>query len=62
MSESTTCSQCIEEICEQGCTAVRDVIVKLERDQQVEGLDHLDDVQKHIILKELKAVMSVYDQ
>lgn len=62
MRETMTTSQYIEQVCEQGCTVVREVIVKLELDQKVDGLDHLDSAQKNAVLKELKAIMSVYDQ
>ncbi len=61
MSESMTCSQCIEQICGQGCTVVREVISKLEHHQQVNELEHLESAEKDTVLKELKAVMSVYD-
>ncbi|MCK5335343.1 MAG: hypothetical protein KAQ67_04240 [Gammaproteobacteria bacterium] len=62
MSEFKTSSECIELICQQGCTVVRDVIVSLEQHNKVAELDHLDDKQKQLILVELKTVMSVYDQ
>ena len=62
MSESNTSHQCIELICQQGCTVVREIIVKLEQHHKVAELDHLDDEQKQLVLTELKTVMSVYDQ
>jgi len=62
MSESNTSHQCIELICQQGCTVVREVIIKLEQQHMVAELDHLDDDQKQVVLTELKTVMSVYDQ
>ena len=62
MSESMSRSQCIELICEQGCTAVREVIIKLEQHQLVNELEHLASDEKDAVLKELKAVMSVYDE
>lgn len=61
MSESMTCNQCIEQICEQGCTVVREVISRLEQHQSVNELEHLASDEKDTVLKELKAVMSVYD-
>ena len=61
MSESMSCSQCIDQICEQGCTVVREVINKLEHHQLVNELEHLESAEKDTVLKELKAVMSVYD-
>lgn len=62
MSDSNTRNQCIELICKQGCTVVREIIVKLEQHHQVDELDHLNDDQKQAVLTELKTVMSVYDQ
>lgn len=62
MSESKTSNQCIELICQQGCTVVREIIVKLEQHHQVAELEHLDDEQKQTVLTELKTVMAVYDE
>lgn len=62
MSEYKTSSECIELICNQGCRVVRDVIVSLEQQNKVDGLDHLDEDQKQQVLFDLKAVMSVYDE
>jgi len=62
MSEIKTSTECIEQICQQGCTAVREVIVSLESHDSVAELDHLSDEQKQQVLSELKIVMSVYDQ
>ena len=61
MSKIKTSNECIEIICQQGCTVVRDIIVKLEQQTKVAELDHLDDKQKRIVLTELKIIMSVYD-
>ncbi|MCK4709181.1 MAG: hypothetical protein KAU21_11240 [Gammaproteobacteria bacterium] len=62
MSKIKTSNECIEIICQQGCTVVRDIIVKLEQQKIVVELEHLDDKQKQIVLTELKTVMSVYDK
>ncbi|MDH5425955.1 MAG: hypothetical protein OEY29_13250 [Gammaproteobacteria bacterium] len=62
MSEYKTTSECLELICKQGCTVVRDVIVSLEQKNKVDGLDQLNDEQKQQLLSELKTVMSVYDE
>jgi len=62
MSDSKTSHQCIELICQQGCTVVREVIVKLEQKKDVAELNHLNDEQKQSVLNELKTIMSVYDQ
>lgn len=62
MPELMSSQQCVEYICQQGCTVVRDIIVKLEQQRPVEGLEHLNTEQTQQILVELKLVMSVYDQ
>ena len=62
MSDVKKTSECLELICQQGCTAVREVILNLEKNDKVPELDHLDQAQKQLILIELKTVMSVYDQ
>lgn len=61
MSKQKTTTECIETICEQGCTVVRDVIVNLEEHTQVKELNHLSNEQKKTVLFELKSVMLVYD-
>jgi hypothetical protein len=61
MSEFKTSSECVEYICEQGCTFVREVIVSLEKNNSVEALKHLDDAEQQLVLVELKVVMSIYD-
>jgi len=61
MSELKTTSECIETICVQGCTVVREVIIKLETDVQVSEFKHLSKDQQKQVLIELKSVMSVYD-
>ena len=62
MSENKTSNECIELICQQGCTIVREFIVGLEQHNEIAELNHLDNEQKQKILVELKTVMSVYDQ
>lgn len=62
MSESKTSTECIELICQQGCTVVREVIGKLEQHVPVGELQHLNDAELLLVLTELRAVMSVYDQ
>lgn len=61
MSEFKTSSECIELICAQGCTFVRQVIVLLEQKDSVDELAHLDGVEQQHVLLELKVVMSIYD-
>lgn len=61
MPESMTSSQCIEMICKQGCTSVREVINRLEDGQLVDELKHLETKEQDHVLHELKTIMSVYD-
>lgn len=61
MSEFKTSSECIELICEQGCTVVREVIVGLEKNNQIKELNHLNNDELQQVLVELKVVMSIYD-
>lgn len=51
----------IEELCMQGCQAVRRAVAALEQGGDValtQGLDHVD---RACVLHELRAVMAVYD-
>lgn len=61
MTHSKHVNDCIESICEQGCTAVRDVIVALEEKQDVEQVSQLPENEIKTVLTELKKIMSVYD-
>ena len=61
MSEFKTSSECIELICEQGCTVVREVIVGLEKNNQIQELKHLNSDELQQVLVELKVVMAIYD-
>jgi len=62
MPQSDSTYRCIEAICQSGCLAVRAVIESLERGQSIPQTDGMSDEQVNLILSELKAVMSVYDE
>lgn len=52
----------IESICGNGCIEVNQTILLLEKGKSPSHLEHLDDDERHAILKELKSIMGVYDQ
>ena len=52
--------QAVEVICEKGCQAVRDDIATLESGRQLAETVGLNRRQRALVLKELKAIMSVY--
>ncbi len=54
-------NQCVDAICTCGCDAVRATIKVMESGQEVAQTATLNASQKELVLKELKAVMSVYD-
>ena len=62
MSDYLNCSQCVEKICEQGCTTVRNIIQRIEDKQPVDELLHLNEKEQAHVLQELKSIMSVYDK
>jgi len=52
----------LEQICEQGCRSVNQVIQQLENGELIELTRHLNDSQHQILLKELKSIMAVYGE
>lgn len=62
MSDSDRSSQCIEALCHCGCDAVRATITALELGQHVAQVEGLSDVERGLVLAELKAIMAVYDK
>lgn len=61
MRQSSKVQQCVEALCQNGCEAVRATIHALERGLPVAQTDAMDDHERHAVLTELKAIMSVYD-
>ncbi len=51
---------CLEEICQQGCPSVNQVIEQLEQHQMTEATQHLNRTQQNRVLHELKKIMAVY--
>jgi N-methylhydantoinase B/oxoprolinase/acetone carboxylase alpha subunit len=51
---------CIEEICQQGCRSVNQIIERLEQDQPTTATQHLNETQQKQVLHELKNIMAVY--
>jgi hypothetical protein len=51
----------IEEICIRGCTYVYQVIEQLEQAAPTEELAHIPEHTHPILLRELKAIMAVYE-
>ena len=53
-------NSCLEQICEQGCRSVNQVIQQLELGEVIEDFAHLSRVQQQRLLQELKSIMAVY--
>ena len=54
-------NQCIDAICTCGCDVVRATIKAMESGTEIAQTSSLSSEQQQQVLKELKAVMSVYD-
>lgn len=52
----------VEDICKLGCTTVNQVIDTLEQGNDVAESEALDKHERNELLKELKAIMDVYDR
>jgi hypothetical protein len=53
--------QCVESLCQNGCAAVHATITAMEHDLNNVPLTGLAQGEREQVLKELKAIMSVYD-
>ena len=51
----------LEILCQSGCDAVNATIKAMENGQSISLSEELTTDEHHIILKELKAIMSVYE-
>ena len=51
---------CLEEICQQGCRSVNQVIEQLEQQKMSEATRQLNSAQQNRVLYELKKIMAVY--
>lgn len=54
--------RCIENLCQNGCAAVRATIVALESGLDVKQTDGMSQQECKLVLMELKAIMDVYDR
>ena len=52
---------CVEALCHSGCDMVRATISAMEAGQTIAQTDGLEQDEAGAVLKELKAIMSVYD-
>lgn len=53
---------CVESICELGCERVNEIIALIEAGKAVDEVGALDREEQNRVLRELKAIMAVYDQ
>jgi sulfopyruvate decarboxylase TPP-binding subunit len=53
---------CVESICELGCERVNEIIALIEAGKAVDEVSALDREEQNHVLRELKAIMAVYDQ
>ncbi|MBE9526272.1 MAG: hypothetical protein IME94_04785 [Proteobacteria bacterium] len=51
----------LEVLCQSGCETVNATIVAIEKNQPISFIEELNTEEQSIVLKELKAIMSVYD-
>lgn len=52
----------VEDYCNSGCNNVNEIIETLDNNGRPEELNELNDDERTMVLNELKAIMSVYDQ
>ncbi len=52
---------CVEAICAEGCTHVREVIRRLHENRPPAELARLDAESRRLVRQELEAIMAVYD-
>ncbi|MFW2374537.1 MAG: hypothetical protein ACN4GM_15535 [Gammaproteobacteria bacterium] len=55
-------TKAIEEICAHGCIRVNEVIIELEKGQELQHTQDLSDEETASVLAELKSIMAVYDK
>lgn len=53
--------QIVDQVCEQGCARVRDCINALQQAETFPEYASLDKAQRELLLRELQAIMSIYD-
>lgn len=62
MVDKLKVEQCVESLCLNGCAAVSATITAMEIDLDSVPLSGLQEEERKMVLQELKAIMSVYDQ
>lgn len=53
--------KCVETLCEQGCRAVLVNIDALQAGHTLQGFADLDSAERELLLRELQAIMLVYN-
>ncbi len=62
MLDAERVNRFIETLCARGCNAVRDTITALESGAAPGITGELNDEEREAVLRELKAIMAVYDR
>ncbi|MDT8403962.1 hypothetical protein [Sulfuriflexus sp.] len=60
--DSNKVNQCVEALCKNGCEAVRATISSMEMGVRLEQTRDLDQEEAARVLRELRAIMAVYDE
>lgn len=60
--QSRVVESCVEQLCRKGCKAVWKDIAMLEEGERLPETRQLSSEENRAVLKELKAIMSVYDK
>lgn len=55
-------AHCIEVLCQKGCKEVSLVILALERGETMAEVQELNEGERLAVVKELKSIMSVYQE
>lgn len=61
MVDKLKVEECVENLCQNGCAAVHATITAMEHDLENVPLTGLLKSEREQVLKELKAIMSVYE-
>lgn len=62
MINSNKVTQCVEFICQTGCDSVQATITSIEQGRVVPQIAGLEPEESAAVLRELKAVMAVYNE
>ena len=54
-------NSCVESLCNAGCSAVRATIEAMDAGLPAMGTEGLEKAEREAVLRELKAIMAVYD-